>query len=200
MGAADAGNATGTGHTNLQYNEVHVLTFPQLLGGPCTGCNPTAQMSLHYASEIDPTWRTAVATPSPLSLLQHLGVWGPLYPRGGKAMHSSEPVGSGIAAARGMDIAFQPVGTPPNMDTHVILQPTGSLSMCCQLASPTQTACFPVGTPPVLWEHGAVSPHGTYTWIFWRTRTCCVSTTQSTCGITLAGGSGGNICLVPSTP
>src|SRR5713101_6889510 len=157
-------------------------------------------MTLHYASETDPTWRTAVATPSPLSLVQQLGVWAPLYPRGGKAIHSSEPVGSGIAAARGMDIAFQPIGTPPNVDTHVILSPSGGTSTCCQLASPKQTACFPVGTPPMLWEQGAVSSRGVYTWIFWRKKTCCVPANQSTCGITLAGGYGGNACLIPSTP
>ena len=32
LGGGGAGNATGSGHTNLQYNEVHVYTFPQLLG------------------------------------------------------------------------------------------------------------------------------------------------------------------------
>jgi hypothetical protein len=201
VGGGGAGNATGMGHTNLQYHEVHVMTFPQLLGGPCTGCTPgTAPFTLHYASEADPAWRTAVATPSPLSLLQQLGGWAPLYPRGGKAIHSSEPVGSGIAAARGMDIAFQPVGTPPHVDTHVVLNPTGSTSTCCQLASPRQTPCFPVGTPPVLWEHGTVSPRGTYIWIFWRKRSCCVNPNQATCGITLVGGYGANGCLLPTPP
>ena len=141
LGGGGAGNATGSGHTNLQYNEVHVYTFPQLLGGPCTGCAPgAAPFTLHYASETDPLWRTAVATPSPLSVLQQIGVWAPLYPRGGKAIHSSEPVGSGIAAVRGMDIAHQPVGTPPNADAHVVLQPTASTSRCCQLAQPAADA------------------------------------------------------------
>jgi hypothetical protein len=163
IGGGGAGNASGSGHTNLQYHEVHVYTFPQLLGGPCTGCAPgTAPFTLHYASETDPLWRTAVATPSPLSVLQQIGVWTPLYPRGGKAFHSSEPVGSGIAAVRGMDIAFQPVGTLPNADAHVVLQPTLGTSTCCQLASPRQTPCFPAGTPPLLWETGTVSPRGTY--------------------------------------
>jgi hypothetical protein len=66
LGGGGAGNTTGSGHTNLHYNEVHVFTFPQLLGGPCTGCAPgAASLTLHYASETDPLWRTAVATPSP---------------------------------------------------------------------------------------------------------------------------------------
>jgi hypothetical protein len=201
LGGGGAGNASGSGHTNLQYNEAHVFTFPQLLGGPCTGCGATPPSSaLHYASETDPLWRTAVAIPSPLDLLRVLGVWGRLYPRGGKAIHSSEPVGSGIAAARAMDIAFNPIGEPPNNEARVVLQPTGATSSCCQLASPRQTPCFPVGTPPLLWESGTVSPNGTYIWIFWRKRTCCVNPAQSTCGITLpgVGGAGMNGCLLPS--
>ena len=198
FGGGGAGNATGSGHTNLQYNEVHVYTFPQLLGGPCTGCAPgAAPFTLHYASETDPLWRTAVATPSPLSVLQQIGVWAPLYPRGGKAIHSSEPVGSGIAAVRGMDIAHQPVGTPPHAEAHVVLQPTESASRCCQLASPRLTPCFPAGTPPLLWEHGTVSTRGTYVWLFWRPRTCCVLPTQASCGITLVGTHGANGCLLP---
>ena len=201
IGGGGAGNASGSGHTNLQYHEVHVYTFPQLLGGPCTGCAPGATpFTLHYASETDPLWRTAVATPSPLSVLQQIGVWAPLYPRGGKAIHSSEPVGSGIAAVRGMDIAHQPVGTPPNADAHVVLQPTLSTSTCCQLASPTMTPCFPAGTPPLLWETGTVSPRGTYVWIFWRKRSCCVNPAQATCGITLIGTHGANGCLLPTPP
>jgi hypothetical protein len=201
LGGGGAGNATGSGHTNLQYNEVHVSTFPQLLGGPCTGCAPgAAPFTLHYVSETDPLWRPAVATPSPLSLLQQIGVWAPLYPRGGKAIHSSEPVGSGIAAVRGMDIAHQPVGTPPNAEAHVVLQPTASTSRCCQLASPGQTPCFPAGTPPLLWEHGTISARGTYVWLFWRKRTCCVLPAQASCGITLVGTHGANGCLLPTLP
>ena len=174
---------------------------PNSSGGPCTGCAPgAAPFTLHYASETDPLWRTAVATPSPLSVLQQIGVWAPLYPRGGKAIHSSEPVGSGIAAVRGMDIAHQPVGTPPHADAHVVLQPTESTSRCCQLASPRLTPCFPAGTPPLLWEHGTVSPRGTYVWLFWRTRTCCVLPAQASCGITLVGTHGANACLLPPPP
>jgi len=201
FGGGGAGNAGGSGHTNLQYNETHVYTFPQLLGGPCTGCTPgVAPLTLHYASETDPLWRTAVAIPSPTTLLEQLGVWAPLYPRGGKAIHGSEPVGSGIAAARAMNIAFNPVGTPPNVEARVVLQPTQGTSTCCQLASPLQTPCFPVGTPPLLWETGTVSPSGTYAWIFWRKRTCCVNPAQSMCGITLLGGQGANGCLLPQIP
>lgn len=196
FGGGGAGNATGTGHTNLQYNEAHVFTFPQLLGGPCSGCAPNATLTLHYASEIDPLWKLATGLPGLLDLvgLGQLGVWAPLYPRGGKAIHGSEPVGSGIAAARALDIAFNPTGSPTSPEARVVLQRTDGTSRCCQLASPRQTPCFPVGTHPARWETRTVSPRGTYLWIFWRKRTCCVNPNQATCGITLLGGYGANQC------
>jgi hypothetical protein len=203
FGGGGAGNATGAGHTNLHFNEAHVYTFPQLLGGPCTSCAPgNVPFTAHYASELDPLWRTAVAIQSPLELLRQIGVWGRMYPRGGKAIHSSEPVASGIAAIRAMNIAFNPVGEPPNVEARVVLQPTGAMSTCMQLASPRKTPCFTAGTPPPLWETATVSPRGTYVWIIWRKRTCCVDPTKTTCGITLPGigGTGQNSCLIPSTP
>jgi hypothetical protein len=194
-GGGGAGNASGSGQTNLQYNETHVFTFPNLWSAPCSGCGATnLAMPLHYASELDPRWRTAAAPMTLLARLPPLGVWAPLFPRGGKAIHSSEPVGSGIAAARGLDIAFRPVGPPPHLDAHVVLQRTQGTSTCCQLAQPRKTGCFPVGTPPNLWEHASVSPQGSYTWIFWRKRTCCVSPEQSHCGLTWFGGQGANTC------
>jgi hypothetical protein len=203
FGGGGAGNATGSGHTNLQFTEAHVYAFPQLLGGPCTSCAPSqVPLTLHYASEADPTWRTATAVPAPTTLLQRIGVWALLYPRGGKSIHGSEPVASGIAATRAMDISFLPVGPPPQLDAHVVLAPTGASSTCCQLASPRRTPCFTAGTPPALWETATVSPRGTYLWIFWRQRQCCVLPAQTTCGITLpgVGSSGQNGCVLPSTP
>jgi hypothetical protein len=195
-GGGGAANASGSGQTNLHYNETHVFSFPQVWGGPCTSCSPhTPPMPLHYASEVDPLWRTATAPQSLMARFPPLGVWAPLFPRGGKAIHSSEPVGSGIAAARGLDIAWRPVGPPPHLDAHVVLQKARSTSTCCQLAQPRKTGCFPVGTPPNLWEHSTVSPQGAYTWIFWRRRSCCVPPDQTTCGITLLGGYGANTCL-----
>jgi hypothetical protein len=196
LGGGGAANASGSGQTNLQYNETHVFTYPQFWGGPCTGCSAgNTSITLHYASEVDPRWRTATAPQTPVALVPPLGVWAPLFPRGGKAIHSSEPVGSAIAATRGLHIAVMPVGPPPHLDRHVVLQRAQGMSTCCQLATPTQTGCFLVGTPPVLWEHGTVSPRGTYTWIFWRQRSCCVPPDQTTCGITLRGGYGANTCL-----
>src|SRR5215471_4026627 len=205
--AGGAGNASGTGHTNLHFGDVHVFPFPQLLGGPCTSCAPSMTgLLLHYASELDPAWRTAVAVPSPLNLLQKIGVWHALYPRGGKVIHGSPVVASAVEAVRGLDITDQPVGTPPQPDVHVVLQPapgiTG-LGCCMQLASPKQTPCFMAGTPPPLWDHGLVSRRGTYLFVIWRRRLCCVEATNTTCGITVpgVGGQGANTCaLTPPSP
>ena len=47
---------------------------------------------------------------------------------------------------------------------------------------------------------GTVSPRGTYIWIFWRKRSCCVNPAQATCGITLVGTHGANGCLLPTPP
>jgi|SRR5262245_8524087 len=194
--------AKGGGNTNLHYMEAHVFAFPQLLGGPCTGCAPGIQnFVLNYASEIDPLWRTATAVPSPLSVIEQIGVWAPLFPRVGFAIHSSEPVASMIAAARAINIAFNPVGTPPNVEARVVPLKTESLSPCCQLAWPKQTGCFPPGIPPVAFETGALSIRGTYISIWWRKRQCCVEA-PGTCGITLPGVglSGQSACVIPSTP
>lgn len=203
FGGGGAGNATGTGHTNLQYNEAHVLTFPSQ-GGPCDGCSSSNQhsMTVHYVSEGDPIWRTVTGAPGAGGLrdlvgLGQLGVWAPLYPRGGKAIHGSEPVGSGIAAARALDIAYRPNGTTASGERHVVLEETKGTSACCQLGQPRLTDCFPVGTNPVRWERRTVSPDGTYTWVFWRRRTCCVEESNVYCGIALTGGHGANQCPPP---
>jgi len=203
IGGGGAANASGSPGTNLHYSEAHVWAWPQLLGGPCTSCAPSATgFGLHYASEVDPVWRTATASPSALNALIQLGVWARLYPRGGKVIHGSPPVASGVQAARALDIAHQPIATPPNVEAHPVIQPSPATSICMQLASPHQRPCFPAGTPPVTWESGAVSPKGSYIWIFWVKKTCCVNPAQATCGITLpaVGGSGQNFCPFQQLP
>jgi hypothetical protein len=197
LGGGGAGGTAGSGRTNLHYNEAHVVPFPNVFGGPCTGCSGQADLRVNYLSEIDPLWRTATGG---TALLEHLGfgplgTWAPLYPRVGFGIHGSEPVGSAIAAGWAMDIAAHPQGDPTQPDARVVLEPTQGFSHCCQLAQPKQTRCFPVGTTPAVWEHGTGSRDGTYLWIWWRQRLCCVEPDQATCGITLTGGYGANTCV-----
>ena len=192
LGGGGAGVSPGTGQTNLHFNEAHVMTFP--FSGPCTGCR--GSFAVHYVSEIDTLWRLAVGAGSLLDLfgLGQLGVWAPLYPRIGFSITGSQPVGSGIAAARAMNIAFNPTGNPTNPEQRVVLQQTTGTSRCCQLALPTQTDCFPVGTNPATWETGTGSEDGTYLWLFWRKHTCCIEPSQLACGAWLMGGAGANRC------
>jgi hypothetical protein len=193
LGGGGAGNAPGSGQTNLHFNEAHVMTFP--LSGPCTGCQ--GSFAVHYVSEIDPLWRLAVGGGALLDLfgLGRLGVWAPLYPRIGFSITGSEPVGSGIAAARALDIASSPTGNPTSPEQRVVLQPTTGTSRCCQLALPTQTDCFRVGANPATWETGTGSADGTYLWLFWRRQTCCIEPSQLACGFLLLGGAGANRCI-----
>lgn len=203
FGGGAPASMAGLGAPNLHFNEVHVYNFPEFFGGPCTSCLPTPiPPVLHYASEIDPRWRLDTPTLRPADQLLHIGVWARLYPRGGKAFTSSEPVGSGVCAMRGMDIAFNPLDATIPPALHPILTPSLELSTCMQLAYPTQTPCFTSGTPPPLWESGTLSVRGTYIWIAWSKKSCCVELTNTTCGITLPalGRSGANGCIVPSTP
>jgi hypothetical protein len=203
LGGGGSGNATGSGHTNLAYSEVHIYAFPNLLGGPCTSCAPNGGLALHYASEIDSaTWRTAVAVPSPLDLIQQIGVWGPLYPRGGKVIHASGPIAAALVAVRGMSIAHQPIGTPPQVEAHIVTMPTIESGTCLQMAYPRQLPCMDPGGPPPLWETGTTSLTGKYVFVFWRRRTCCVNPANATCGIATpgVGGYGSNLCILPPLP
>jgi TraU protein len=203
-GGGAASGSRQPGQTNLHYNETHVYAFPNVLGGPCTSCLPTPGLpfKLHYASEFDPLWRTATAVPSPLDLFTLIGAWGPLYPRTGNAINGSEVVASGVAANRGMNIAFNPTGVPPNVEVRRVLEPIPTLSTCCQLAWPKQTPCFPPGTPAFAWEDRVLSFRGSYVWLYWRKRSCCVKPENATCGITLpgVGQHGQSACVIPSTP
>jgi hypothetical protein len=198
VGGGGAGVSPGSGQRNLQYHEAHVVTFPRILGGPCTGCRPQGgPLNVHYLSEIDPLWRLAtglplVRVPGLSELL--LPFWGSLYPRSGFSITGSEPVSSGLAAARAMDIAGNPFGNPTLPEARVVLQPTGGRSQCQQLALPRQTGCLPAGLFPALWETATVSPDGTYLWIIWRRRTCCVEPPRLACGLTLLGA-GANQCI-----
>lgn len=201
FGGGGAGNSAGAGHTNLHYSEAHVWSFPQIYGGPCTGCLPVnALPRLQYASEADAVaWRTTTAPTSlPLSGLLSVGTWGSLFPRVGFVTHSSPPVASGLTAFRALNIAFQPVTPPPTPEAHIAISPAEGLTGCLQLASPKQTPCLLAGTPPAVpipWDAGATSAQGSYVWLSWTKRSCCVPP-PGTCGITMPpiGLAGDNLC------
>jgi hypothetical protein len=207
LGDGGAGNTPGSGQTNLHFNEAHVVPFPQLLPGPCDACiSDTGEaLQVNYVSEIDPLWRLqpgmALADPLGFLGLGTLGVWARLYPRVGFAIHGSEPVGSAIAACRALHIANNPVDATPiaagQPTLRPVVIPSDVFPSCIQLAHPRQTHCFPVGTNPALWETATVSPEGTYMWIFWRPRTCCVDPATPLCGIAAIGGTGANLCPFP---
>jgi hypothetical protein len=204
LGGGGAGNTGGAGHTNLHFSDVHVWTFPQLWPSPCTACAPVNALPvLHYASEMDAaSWRTATAPPLPLPALFPVGVWGPKYPRGGKVIHGSAPIAAALAAVRGMDIVRQPVAPPPYSDAHVVVAPTLTTASCLQMASPRLSPCLPPGVPPPLLETAAVSPNGSYVFVFWKKRTCCIDPTIAACGApgAVLGGHGANMCEVTSVP
>ncbi len=198
FGGGGSGSSAGAGMTNLDYAEVHVWSFPQVLGGPCTKCAPVNAIPvLHYASEADaPAWRTSTA---PLGIappvLLPVGVWGMLFPRTGFVIHSSPPVAAALRAFRAVNIASLPVTLLPAPEAHVIISPALGITGCLQMASPKQTPCFPVGTPGTVWEQGAVSATGSYVFLLWRKQVCCTEP-PGTCGITLpgVGGQGENLC------
>lgn len=201
IGAGGSGNANS--NTNMRFGDVHVISLPNLYGGPCSSCAPSGSPAVNYLSELDaPSWRVVPSTVNPLALGLQIGFWGPLYPRVGHVIHGSPVVASALQAVRGMNIAFNPVGVLPPPDAHVITTPTEGTSFCCQLASPRQTPCFTAGSPPPLFELSSGSVKGKYVYIFWRKKSCCVNPSQTTCGITLLGlkEPPQNTCLPLSTP
>ena len=201
FGGGGAGNSAGAGMTNSHYSEAHVWSFPQIFGGPCTACAPiNALPRLQYASEADATaWRLTTAPLSiPTPALLPVGAWGALFPRVGFVTHSSPPVASGLQAFRALNIAAVPVTPLPVPEAHIAISPAEALTGCMQLAWPKQTPCLLAGTPPappVPWDAGATSAQGTYVWIVWSKRVCCVPP-PGTCGLTLPGVGlhGQNLC------
>jgi hypothetical protein len=204
LGGGGSANASGSGHTNLSYNETHIYSLPNLFGGPCTACAPSGGFGLNYASELDaPGWRIDVSVPTPYELLLQVGTWGRLYPRSGKVIHGSPPVASALTAVRALDIMRQPIGVPPNVDAHVVTQiGDAGTPACMQMGYPRQLPCFPAGTPNALWEAGTGSLTGKFGWVIWVKRVCCVNPAMSTCGIATpgVGKTGQNVCLLPQLP
>ncbi len=106
-----------------------------------------------------------------------MGNWGPLFARTGWLVHPSEPVGSAAAAYRAAHI----LSHLELMAGRVVPWPAtdfrASTADLMNLSVPRLTPCFAPGTPPIAWEHGTTSPVGQYVWIYWVTRSCCISPT-----------------------
>ena len=102
-----------------------------------------------------------------------LGVWGPLYPRTGYAVHASEVVASGISAFRAADVAALKPQTPRRVVAPVLFWPSVRHDRL-QLVSPTAGKCIAVGQDPRWWEAGQRSFDGRYVWVYWRKKECCL--------------------------
>lgn len=196
--APDSGSGYSADTTAWQMNDVHVYGFPlsdqvsALITAPCEG-PPDLAGPLSYLSEIDAAeWRVgrgeaghplarllASAGPvcenflHPLSALVCLGSWGPLFPRTGQLVHYSEAVGSAVAAYRAVDIASLNMLVPHRIVVPAMFSPD-KLKDRLQMVFPSKSHCLRVGDPPEMWENGRRSPDGSYVWIYWRQKECCL--------------------------
>lgn len=112
-----------------------------------------------------------------------MGVWGPLFPRTGWLLHSSEPVGSGAGAYRAAHI----ISHPELLWGRVAVPATdfrASTKDKQNLVVPRTTQCIRPGTIPTTWESFTLSPTGDYVWIYWVKRSCCISPTLFDSGLT----------------
>ena len=87
-----------------------------------------------------------------------VGIWGPLYPRQGRAFHGSDVVASALLSYRAMDLTA-------GVDSKEI-----------QLGYPTQTSCMTPGFDPQSWDYNRGKPGtgGKYLWVYWTPVTCCI--------------------------
>ena len=87
-----------------------------------------------------------------------VGIWGPLYPRQGRAFHGSDVVASALLSYRAMDLTA-------GVDSKEI-----------QLGHPTQTSCMTPGVDPQSWDYNRGKPGtgGKYLWVYWKPVTCCI--------------------------
>lgn len=111
-----------------------------------------------YASEPDPLWHSDFRDPDSDAQSSTIGVWGPLYPRQGRAFHGSDIVASGLLSYRAMDLS------------------AGVGGKQIQLGYPTQTACMTPGANPQGWDYNRGKPGtgGRYLWVYWKPVTCCI--------------------------
>lgn len=134
--------------------EVMVVEQPFLARFGCSG----GGAGLLYASEPDPLWHNDFRDPANDARSSMIGLWGPLYPRQGRAFHGSDVVASALLSYRAMDLSA-------GVDGKEI-----------QLGYPTETSCLTPGTDPRSWDYnrGKQGTGGKYLWVYWTPVTCCV--------------------------
>jgi hypothetical protein len=111
-----------------------------------------------YASEPDPLWHNNFRDPGRDAQSSMIGLWGPLYPRQGRAFHGSDVVASALLSYRAMDLS------------------AGAAGKEIQLGYPTETGCMTPGADPRLWDYNRGKPGtgGKYLWAYWRPVSCCI--------------------------
>ena len=106
--------------------EVMVVDQPFLARWGCEG----GGAGLFYVSEPDPLWHNDFRDQGSAAQSSMVGIWGPLYPRQGRAFHGSDVVASALLSYRAMDLTA-------GVDGKEI-----------QLGYPTQTSCMTPGADP----------------------------------------------------
>ena len=133
--------------------ELMVLEQPFLASWGCEG-----RGTAFYASEADTLWHNDFRDLGFDAQSSMVGIWGPLYPRQGRAFHGSDVVASALLSYRAMDLTA-------GVDRKEI-----------QLGYPTQTSCMTPGFDPQSWDYNRGKPGtgGKYLWVYWTPVTCCI--------------------------
>ena len=133
---------------------VMVVDNPFLAAFGCEGGNS----GVLYASEPDPLWHNDFRDQGADAKSSMVGIWGPLYPRQGRAFHGSDVVASALLSYRAMNLT------------------AGGAGKEIQLGHPTQTSCMTPGTDPRSWDYNRGKPGtgGKYLWVYWKPVTCCI--------------------------
>ena len=191
-GAASQGDSTA-----LQMNEAHVFGFPLsdafsvAVEAPCEGMPDLGGMVSYLSEQDAPAWRTACSEKDdPLARVAEkngplcakfgpmlpglcIGTWGALYPRTGFVTHTSEVVGSAMAAFRAVDVASLKLQVGRQVISPLLFLPSVRYDRM-QLVSPVAGRCIAIGENPAFWENGTRSRDGRYVWVYWRKKECCL--------------------------
>ncbi len=196
-GELDSGSLTSSDTSSTQMNDVHVFGYPfsseisTMIEPSCEG-SPDYSSAVNYLSEADASeWRMLkMESKNPFSLITEkmapmcegkgikipgmcMGVWGPLYPRGGFIAGHDPAVGSAAMAYRAVDVASYNISSA----THVRVSPLMFLPDMSvdlmQMVYPKKTQCLSIGEDPRTWEKGGYSNDGKYVWVYWRRKECC---------------------------